>query len=102
MFIVIYSFQVKKVFEESFESAWEELTLLFRDYAGGLGSRLHKGKENGYIAYAQWPDEQTWENAQDLLPEEASEYRTSMENSCLEIKTLHKLRLVEDMLVKHP
>lgn len=100
MYVVIYSFQVKKEFEESFKSAWKELTVLFRDYAGGLGSRLHLSEENSYIAYAQWPDQQTWENAERKLPEEAFIVRKRMRKSCVKMETLHQLQLVEDMLVK--
>jgi len=61
MYVVIYSFQVKNGLEKSFEEAWKEMTKLFRDFAGSLGSRLHKGEGNLYIAYAQWPDKRTWE-----------------------------------------
>lgn len=32
---------------------------------GGLGSRLHKTAEGDYIAYAEWPDEETWRKAVD-------------------------------------
>ncbi|WP_319590493.1 antibiotic biosynthesis monooxygenase [uncultured Draconibacterium sp.] len=100
MFSVIYSFQVKKGSEKLFEADWKELTKMFRDFAGGLGSRLHLAEENSYIAYAQWPNKKAWEEAGNKLPEEALEVRIRMRNSCEAMKTLHQLHLVEDMLVK--
>lgn len=100
MFSVIYSFQAKEGFEETFESAWKELTILFLDFAGGLGSRLHKSEGNQYIAYAQWPDEETWEVANSKLPDDASKIREAMRNAIEKIEILYKLNVVDDLLVK--
>jgi antibiotic biosynthesis monooxygenase (ABM) superfamily enzyme len=53
MFAVIYSFKIKKGEHRAFEKYRTEATHFFRDYAGGLGSRLHSKSEQEYIAYAQ-------------------------------------------------
>ncbi len=60
MFAAIYSFKVKPNQTESFEKAWEDLTRLIYQFEGSLGSRLHKSDALNYIAYAQWPDKNTW------------------------------------------
>lgn len=99
MFTVIYSFTVKPNCTESFEKAWRDMTILIRDCEGGLGSRLHKKSDTEYLAYAQWPDKTTWENAGDKLPIEANEIRQTMRSSCEEMDTLHEMDVVDDLLV---
>ena len=101
MFIVIYSFKTKKGQEPIFETAWRELTLLFRNYAGSLGSRLHKKADQHYIAYAQWPDKKTLENANSKLPDEATAVGKTMRNACEKIEILHELNVVDDLLIKN-
>lgn len=63
-FCVIYQFRVRSGEESRFVRAWEDLTLAIREHCGGLGSRLHKADDGWWLAYAQWPDRQTWEQAQ--------------------------------------
>ena len=43
---------------------WSRLTEAIRESRGGLGSRLHKSEDGWWIAYALWPDRQTWQSAQ--------------------------------------
>ncbi len=100
MFTVIYRFEVKKDRETAFIRAWEALTILIRDYAGGMGSRLHREKENTYLAYAQWPDRETWENSGNKLPEDAAPLRQQMRECCEKTETLFELAVVKDLLVK--
>lgn len=63
MFAEIYKFDVKENRESEFIGVRKQLTQLIYDYEGSLGSRLHKLKDTSYIAYAQWPDRQTWKNS---------------------------------------
>lgn len=105
MFTVIYSFKIKINKEVTFEKAWGELTTLIYEYEGSLGSRLHKKSDKHYIAYAQWPDKETWENSGGNLPKESLAVRERMKNSCEEIEVLYKLEVVEDLLktkIKQP
>lgn len=81
MFSIVYSFKIKPEEEDQFINGWKGLTLLFKENANSLGSRLHKSSDIQYFAYAQWPDKITFENASNLLPEEASHYREQMRNS---------------------
>ena len=68
MFSVIYTFEVKPGSENDFVKAWSALTQLIKEHAGSGGSRLHKAATGNYVAYAQWPDRQTWEQAAEKLP----------------------------------
>ena len=63
-FCVIYTFKVRPGMEESFMEGWSRLTEAIRDTRGGMGSRLHKSDNGWWVAYAQWPDRQTWESSQ--------------------------------------
>ena len=99
MFAVIYSFAVHPGKEKIFEESWFAMTELIRDYEGGLGSRLHRKDDGLYIAYAQWPDRETWENSGGKIPESAQQIRTTMRESLVKMETLHELNLVADLLV---
>ena len=102
MFCVIYSFQVKPGFELDFIESWKDLTNLIYQHEGSLGSRLHKQDELKYIAYAQWPDKETWLNAGNKLPESSKIVRDKMKNSCEKIETVFELDVVEDLLKQKP
>ncbi|WMI70149.1 antibiotic biosynthesis monooxygenase [Mangrovimonas sp. YM274] len=98
MFAVIYSFKVKEGLEATFQNAWRELTELVHQYEGGLGSRLHKKNESLYIAYAQWPDYESWQKAGKNLPESSNKIRKILRDSCEQFETLYELDVVEDLL----
>lgn len=98
MFAVIYLFKVKKGSEKVFESSWDELTKLIYQHNGSLGSRLHLNQNGDYIAYAQWPDELLWENSASMTIAGSEKAILEMKNACDEIKVLHKLKMVTDLL----
>ena len=98
MFIAIYYFKVKEGRDEDLIKSWAELTKLIYQYCGSLGSRLHSKGENEYIAYAQWPDRETWNPATPVDIPGGDEWRTMMRDSCEEIKTLHELEVEVDLL----
>jgi heme-degrading monooxygenase HmoA len=102
MFSVIYSFQVKPGCEQDFIDSWAELTELIYQYEGSLGSRLHKKGDLHYIAYAQWPDKETWQKAGGKLPQSSISVRDEMKNSCEEIETLREWEVVKDILKQTP
>lgn len=102
MFSVIYKFKVKPDRKDSFEKSWNDLTLLIYKYSGSLGSRLHKKDKYNYIAYAQWPNRETWKNSSSKLPEKANEISKLMKESCNSIEVLHELELIEDLLKDEP
>lgn len=98
MHVVIYSFKVNSHQEKKFINGWEGLTALIYKYEGSLGSRLHKIKPLEYVAYAQWPSKQLFENAGGNLPEKANHYRDVMRSSCSKIEVLCNGEVVRDLL----
>ncbi len=101
MYILIYRFTAKPDQVPQFLQSWREMTLLIREYEGSLGSRLHQESECVFIAYAQWPDRQTFENSGAKLPEHAQTVRKVLRESCESIETLHRLEMLDDLLI-HP
>ena len=61
-------------------------------------SRSHKESDLNYIAYAQWPDEQTWQNAGNKMPVSSKLIGNNMRNSCAKIEVIHKLDVIDDIL----
>lgn len=62
-FCVLYRARVRPEKEDAYIAAWSRLTLLLRNERGGLGSRLHRGSDGIWYAYAQWPSAQAREDA---------------------------------------
>lgn len=54
-FAVIYRMRIRPGMEAAFVAAWRKITERLRAERGGLGSRLHRGAEGIWYAYAQWP-----------------------------------------------
>ena len=54
-FAVIYRARIHPGKEEQYVSAWTRITETLRRERGGLGSRLHRGTDGIWYAYAQWP-----------------------------------------------
>lgn len=99
MHCVIYSFHVKPGQEEAFLQSWAEMTELIYKHENGLGSRLHKEADGHYIAYAQWPDAETYDKSGGHIPRELAEpVRAMMREACWEIKTLFRMEMVDDRL----
>ena len=51
------------------------MTKLINLHEGSLGSSLHKQKELHYIAYAQWPSKEIFDNSVKKLPENVSKIK---------------------------
>lgn len=98
MFAVIYKFKVRQGQDKKFKESWKALTQLIYKHEGSLGSRLHKSEGQLYIAYAQWPDKETWEKSGSKLPKSADAVRMAMRESCEEIKTEYQLEIADDLL----
>lgn len=98
MYVVLYSFKLNPNQEENFINGWKGLTALIYQYEGSLGSRLHKKEPLEYMAYAQWPSKDKFENSGGNLPEKANEYRDLMRSSCSKIEIINKAKVIEDLL----
>ena len=54
MFIVLYRWRIKPEKEAQFIKSWSEITDYFLKNWDSLGSRLHRGNDGLFYAYAQW------------------------------------------------
>ena len=63
MFAVVYRWRLIPGREAEFEAGWRAGTEAIANEFGGWGSRLHRGEDGCFYAYAQWPDRATWEKA---------------------------------------
>ena len=52
---VIYRARIHPGKESAYVEAWSRLTQRLRSERGALGSRLHRGDDGIWYAYAQWP-----------------------------------------------
>ena len=62
-FTILYRWRLKKGKEEQFAEAWTAVTEHYRRTAGSLGSRLHRGSDGIWYAYAQWPSDDARQKA---------------------------------------
>ena len=97
-FCVIYEFKVRPGMEDSFKKGWSRLTEAIRDTRGGMGSRLHKSDSGWWVAYAQWPDRQTWESSQNAYESPDIEASNLMTDAIEEKKPPILLEPVMDLL----
>jgi len=99
MFCVIYQWKVKPAQENEFRDTWRIITEAIFQQHGSLGSRLHRSDDGTWLAYAQWPDREHWENHTETL---GIELARSRQSECLfeEPHVLHKLTMTDDLL-KH-
>jgi heme-degrading monooxygenase HmoA len=101
MFVVIYSWKLAAEKEDLFREGWLRVTeAIYRD-RGSLGSRLHEGEDDVWVAYAQWPDRDTWERSGRLGAADA-EGRRMMEEATLEHFPTFMLTVKEDLLHAEP
>lgn len=54
MMVFLYRWKIKPDLERQFIDSWSEITAYYRENAGSLGSRLHKGSDGFWYGYAQW------------------------------------------------
>ena len=62
-FVVLYRWRIEASREAAFIDAWSAITRRLRDTAGSRGSRLHRGDDGLWYAYAVWPDEASRDRA---------------------------------------
>ncbi|MFC3285893.1 antibiotic biosynthesis monooxygenase family protein [Litchfieldella rifensis] len=99
MLAIILEFDVIPGKEEAFREAWEETTKYIHTNFGSLGSRLHRAEDGKFIAYAQWPDHETYEKEHDWS-EEGIKCRERMRSTLKseQVIVLHKLDVDTDLL----
>ncbi|WP_243050411.1 antibiotic biosynthesis monooxygenase [Dyella sp. RRB7] len=74
-FAAIYRWRLHPGMEAQFIEAWTRISELYLYRYGSLGSRLHRGPDDIWYSYAQWPNEASRESAflVDTLDTEAGE-----------------------------
>lgn len=97
MFCVIYRWRIKPGLEKQFIENWAAVTRFYIEHRGGLGSRLHRGEDGLYYAYAQWNSPEAREKAFEDIPEMAE--RVKMRDAILETLPEIRLKAIEDFLL---
>lgn len=54
--VYLYRWKMKPGCEERFREGWRRITREALEKHGSLGSRLHRGADQEWFAYAVWPD----------------------------------------------
>jgi heme-degrading monooxygenase HmoA len=97
MFAVLYRWRVKPELEQQFVDSWSEITAKYRDsFEGARGSRLHRGSDGFWYAYAQWKSDEHRQNAFKNRPDLPARARLleAIEEDFPEIR----LEIVSDLL----
>lgn len=105
MFVVMFEFVVKAGQEQAFMAAWGETTQGIYLFKGSLGSRLHRDKSGAFIAYAQWPDEKTYREANDINMSDGYEKARDAMRSVLDLdatRVLFEMEVETDYLQRRP
>ena len=101
MFIVMFEFVVKDGCKDQFLAAWPKVTQGIYLFKGSLGSRLHRDKNDAFIAYAQWPNEETYRKASNIEMSENYEKQRQLMHESLNLestRTIHKMEVEIDYL----
>lgn len=98
MYCIIYKFSVLENKTEDFIKHWNAVTIDIYQNEGSLGSRLHCVDKTIYIAYAQWPNQDIYEQSGKVLSEASQLLRTNMRACCSKIETLFSFDVVTDYL----
>ena len=53
--VVLYRWRIRPEMETAFVAAWSSITERLHAHHGSMGSRLHRGDDGLWYAYAQWP-----------------------------------------------
>ena len=69
MFTVIYRWRIIPELERQFVENWSAVTRYYMENHGGLGSRLHRGKDGIWYAYAQWESAEVRKEAFKNIPQ---------------------------------
>lgn len=97
MFAVIYRWRIKPELERQFVENWSAVTKYYMENRGGSGSRLHRGADGIWYAYAQWKSAQAREEAFKNVPEMAE--REKMSEAVIERLPEITLEVEADFLI---
>lgn len=84
MFIALYRWRIDPELEKQFQDAWSAVTLHYRENYGSSGSRLHRGSDGLFYAYAIWPDNDARQSAFATQDEATIAHRELMNSAIVE------------------
>lgn len=61
-FVSVFEIIARSGYENDIVTRAAEMSALFKERFGSLGSRLHRTADGRFFAYAAWPDRKTWES----------------------------------------
>jgi hypothetical protein len=96
-FAVLYRWRLRPGMEASFIEAWTTVSQELR-LRGSLGSRLHRGPDDVWYSYAQWPSAAARAHAFTLAPRDPVA-RAAMHGAIAESLPEIVLESVSDLLV---
>lgn len=98
MFAILYRWRIKPEKEAQFIDAWSKITAYYRENFDSLGSRLHRGGDGIFYAYAQWKSAEQREEAFAGSPdlEVRAKMREAVEESFPEVR----LEILSDYLIQ--
>lgn len=79
-FTVLYRWKLHPGMETSFVKAWSRITELLLKHKGSFGSRLHRGPDEIWYGYAQWPSDEVRQGAftESVDPEAGAQMRAAV------------------------
>ncbi|MCB2050259.1 MAG: antibiotic biosynthesis monooxygenase [Novosphingobium sp.] len=105
MFVAVYWWKVHPGKEDQFRKAWHKGTQLITQKYGSYGSRLHRDRDGRFVAYAEWPDEATWQAAFDRKmfyddPETRAAFVDAIAEVPDEADPIFTMTVIDDLLVR--
>lgn len=97
MFAVLYRWRVDPSREGQFIENWSVITRHYAENCHSMGSRLHRGSDGIFYGYAQWPDQETRDNAVSDVRMELA--RLHMKDAVTEMFPEVRFEIVEDQLI---
>ena len=98
MFTVLYRMRVKPELERQFIDSWSKVTSYYLANADGAhGSRLHRGSDGLWYAYAHWKSDEHRQRAFQNVPEMAE--REKMREAIEEFLPEIRLEIISDLLL---
>lgn len=98
MFVALYRWRLIQGREAHFTDAWSAVTKYYRDNYGAVGSRLHRGDDGVYYAYAVWPTPEDREKAFAADRSAIADHRKAMASAIAESFPETILDIVADHL----
>ena len=98
MLVFLYRWRIKPRFERQFVESWSAITKYYRENAGSLGSRLHRGNDGIWYAYAQWRSSGQREAAFDKIPDHPAREKLKEPLMNFWVRLLSRLKPISSLL----